>query len=140
MNKYLKLTALSIIMIAFIFIITGCVSKDKKETKKSVFEVEQVSDTSIKATFENAKVGEEKTAKIEITEGLISTDYKMEGAQGVNVYYYKAGTKLNKDAADYEYINGEGNSNTEDFPSGSYEVLFEVIDDGATGTIKLEAK
>ena len=64
----------------------------------------------------------------------------MEGAAGITVYYFKAGSEHNKEAADSEYLNGEGESKTEDFPAGEYEVVFEITDDAATGNIEINIK
>ena len=141
MKIFLKGFTLSIMFFTFIFIVTGCGSKEVKENTNSVFDVEQVSDSKISITLENAKKGDSKTAKLVVGEGMnITTTSKLEGANGVTAYYYKAGTTLKKDSSDYELISGEGESTAEGFPAGDYEVLFEVDEDGVTGTIEVEAK
>ena len=144
MNKFLKYTTLTVLLVAVVFLLTGCSKEDKKEQKentKSLFEVEQVNDKTIKVNLENAKQGEEKEAKLVIAEGEdIYTTTKMEGASGVTVYYFKEGSEHNKDASDSEYLNGEGESSTEGFPAGTYDVLIEATDAPVTGTIEINIK
>ena len=144
MSKFLKYTTLTVLLVAVVFLLTGCSKEDKKEQKentKSLFEVEQVNDKTIKVNLENAKQGEEKEAKLVIAEGEdIYTTTKMEGASGVTVYYFKEGSEHNKDASDSEYLNGEGESSTEDFPAGTYDVLIEATDAPVTGTIEINIK
>ena len=144
MKKFLKYTTLTVLLVAVVFLLTGCSNEDKKEQKentKSLFEVEQVNDKTIKVNLENAKQGEEKEAKLVIAEGEdIYTTTKMEGASGVTVYYFKEGSEHNKDASDSEYLNGEGESSTEGFPAGAYDVLIEATDAPVTGTIEINIK
>lgn len=144
MSKFLKYTTLTVLLVAVVFLLTGCSKEDKKEQKentKSLFEVEQVNDKTIKVNLENAKQGEEKEAKLVIAEGEdIYTTTKMEGASGVTVYYFKEGSEHNKDVSDSEYLNGEGESSTEDFPAGTYDVLIEATDAPVTGTIEINIK
>ena len=127
-----------------LYLLTRCSKEDKKEQKentKSLFEVEQVHDKTIKVNLENAKQGEEKEAKLVIADGEdIYTTTKMEGASGVTVYYFKEGSEHNKDASDSEYLNGEGESSTEGFPAGTYDVLIEATDAPVTGTIEINIK
>ena len=144
MSKFLKYTTLTVLLVAVVFLLTGCSKEDKKEQKentKSLFEVEQVNDKTIKVNLENAKQGEEKEAKLVIADGEdIYTTTKMEGASGVTVYYFKEGSEHNKDASDSEYLNGEGESSTEGFPAGTYDVLIEATDAPVTGTIEINIK
>ena len=144
MSKFLKYTTLTVLLVAVVFLLTGCSKEDTKEQKentKSLFEVEQVNDKTIKVNLENAKQGEEKEAKLVIAEGEdIYTTTKMEGASGVTVYYFKEGSEHNKDASDSEYLNGEGESSTEGFPAGTYDVLIEATDAPVTGTIEINIK
>ena len=144
MSKFLKYTTVTVLLVAIVFLLTGCSNEDKKEQKentKSLFEVEQVNDKTIKVNLENAKQGEEKEAKLVIAEGEdIYTTTKMEGASGVTVYYFKEGSEHNKDASDSEYLNGEGESSTEGFPAGTYDVLIEATDAPVTGTIEINIK
>ena len=144
MSKFLKYTTLTVLLVAVVFLLTGCSKEEKKEQKentKSLFEVEQVNDKTIKVNLENAKQGEEKEAKLVIAEGEdIHTTTKMEGASGVTVYYFKEGKEHNKDASDSEYLNGEGESSTEGFPAGTYDVLIEATDAPVTGTIEINVK
>ena len=144
MNKFLKIMTLSIIVVTFVFLLTGCGKKEeaeKREGTSSVFEVKQFNDKSITIDLDHAKVGEEKEAKLVIEDGEdINVKTKMEGAAGITVYYFKAGSEHNKEAADSEYLNGEGESKTEDFPAGEYEVVFEITDDAATGNIEINIK
>ena len=144
MSKFLKYTTLTVLLVAVVFLLTGCSKEEKKEQKentKSLFEVEQVNDKTIKVNLENAKQGEEKEAKLVIAEGEdIYTTTKMEGASGVTVYYFKEGSEHNKDASDSEYLNGEGESSTEGFPAGTYDVLIEATDAPVTGTIEINVK
>lgn len=144
MSKFLKYTTLTVLLVAVVFLLTGCSKEEKKEQKentKSLFEVEQVNDKTIKVNLENAKQGEEKEAKLVIADGEdIYTTTKMEGASGVTVYYFKEGSEHNKDASDSEYLNGEGESSTEDFPAGTYDVLIEATDAPVTGTIEINIK
>ena len=144
MNKFLKYTTLTVLLVAVVFLLTGCNKEEKKEQKentKSLFEIEQVNDKTIKVNLENAKQGEEKEAKLVIAEGEdIYTTTKMEGASGVTVYYFKEGSEHNKDASDSEYLNGEGESSTEGFPAGTYDVLIEATDAPVTGTIEINIK
>lgn len=144
MNKFLKYTTLTVLLVAVVFLLTGCSKEEKKEQKentKSLFEVEQVNDKTIKVNLENTKQGEEKEAKLVIAEGEdIYTTTKMEGASGVTVYYFKEGSEHNKDASDSEYLNGEGESSTEGFPAGTYDVLIEATDAPVTGTIEINIK
>ena len=144
MSKFLKCTTLTVLLVAVVFLLTGCSNEDKKEQKentKSLFEVEQVNDKTIKVNLENATQGEEKEAKLVIAEGEdIYTTTKMEGASGVTVYYFKEGSEHNKDASDSEYLNGEGESSTEGFPAGTYDVLIEATDAPVTGTIEINIK
>ena len=144
MSKFLKYTTLTVLLVAVVFLLTGCSKEEKKEQKentKSLFEVEQVNDKTIKVSLENAKQGEEKEAKLVIAEGEdIYTTTKMEGASGVTVYYFKEGSEHNKDASDSEYLNGEGESSTEGFPAGTYDVLIEATDAPVTGTIEINIK
>ena len=143
MSKFLKATTISVLLFATIFLLTGCEKKEemKRDVTKRVFEVEQVSDKNIKIKLENAKQGEEQEAKLVIAEGEdISSKTQMEGATGITVYYFKAGSKHNKDAADSEYLNGEGESKTEGFPAGEYEVVVEVTDANVTGNVEISVK
>ena len=144
MSKFLKYTTLTVLLVAVVFLLTGCSKEEKKEQKentKSLFEIEQVNDKTIKVNLENAKQGEEKEAKLVIAEGEdIYTTTKMEGASGVTVYYFKEGSEHNKDASDSEYLNGEGESSTEGFPAGTYDVLIEATDAPVTGTIEINIK
>ena len=144
MSKFLKCTTLTVLLVAVAFLLTGCSKEDKKEQKentKSLFEVEQVNDKTIKVNLENAKQGEEKEAKLVIAEGEdIYTTTKMEGASGGTVYYFKEGSEHNKDASDSEYLNGEGESSTEGFPAGTYDILIEATDAPVTGTIEINIK
>ena len=144
MSKFLKYTTLAVLLVAVVFLLTGCSNEDKKEQKentKSLFEVEQVNDKTIKVNLENAKQGEEKEAKLVIAEGEdIHTTTKMEGASGVTVYYFKEGSEHNKDASDSEYLNGEGESSTEGFPAGTYDILIEATDAPVTGTVEINIK
>lgn len=144
MSKFLKYTTLTVLLVAVVFLLTGCSKEEKKEQKentKSLFEVEQVNDKTIKVNLENAKQGEEKEAKLVIADGEdIYTTTKMEGASGVTVYYFKEGSEHNKDASDSEYLNGEGESSTEGFPAGTYDVLIEATDAPVTGTIEINIK
>ena len=144
MSKFLKYTTLTVLLVAVVFLLTGCSKEEKKEQKentKSLFEVEQVNDKTIKVNLENATQGEEKEAKLVIAEGEdIYTTTKMEGASGVTVYYFKEGSEHNKDASDSEYLNGEGESSTEGFPAGTYDVLIEATDAPVTGTIEINIK
>ena len=141
MNKIKSIT-LFVLIITMLFLITGCIKKETKtEKSSSVFEVEQIDDKNITVTLDHAKVGEEKEAKLVIEDGEdINVKTKMEGAAGITVYYFKAGSEHNKEAADSEYLNGEGESKTEDFPAGEYEVVFEITDDAATGNIEINIK
>ena len=144
MSRFLKYTILTVLLVAVTFLLTGCSkeeNKEQKENTKSLFEVEQVNDKTIKVNLENAKQGEEKEAKLVIAEGEdIYTTTKMEGASGVTVYYFKEGSEHNKDASDSEYLNGEGESSTEGFPAGTYDVLIEATDAPVTGTIEINIK
>ena len=144
MSKFLKYTTLTVLLVAVVFLLTGCSKEEKKEQKentKSLFEVEQVNDKTIKVNLENAKQGEEKEAKLVIADGEdIYTTTKMEGASGVTVYYFKEGSEHNKDSSDSEYLNGEGESSTEGFPAGTYDVLIEATDAPVTGTIEINIK
>ena len=67
MNKFLKYTTVTVLLVAVVFLLTGCSNEEKKEQKentKSLFEVEQVNDKTIKVNLENATQGEEKEAKL----------------------------------------------------------------------------
>ena len=58
MNKFLKIMTLSVIVVTFVFLLTGCGKKEeaeKREGTSSVFEVEQVSDKNVTVTLDNAK-------------------------------------------------------------------------------------
>ena len=142
MNKYLKTFSLVVIILTCFSFITGCVNKEKKKTSnKVVFEIEQVSNKSIKINLENVKKGEEKEAKLVVEEGeIIYVDYKIKDLGGVNIYYFKTNTKHDKKHSDYEYINGEGSSQMEDFPAGEYDVVIEGVEKTTTGTIEIIAK
>ena len=39
-----------------------------------------------------------------------------------------------------EYLNGEGESLSEDFPAGEYEVVIEVTDEDVTGTVEINVE
>ena len=145
MNKFLKFTIVTVLLIIVTFLLTGCIKKEtpaeKREGTTSVFEVEQVNDKSITIDLDHAKVGEEKEAKLVIADGEdINIKTRMDGTAGVTVYYFKVGSEHNKDRADFEYLNGEGESTTEDFPEGEYDVIFEITDAGATGNIEVNVK
>lgn len=138
MKKILKLTLLSFLVIIGVFILTGCGNKDDS---KAIFEVKQVSNKSINVKLENAKKGDEKEAQLVIAEGeSINIKTKMESFPGITVYYFKKNSKHDKTAADFEYLNGEGESTTENFPAGEYDVLFEITDANATGNIEINIK
>ena len=141
MKNYFKIGLLSILIISSIFLITGCFNKveDNKDTSKKVFNVDQISDKNIKVELSNASKGDEKDAKLVVSEGdVISVESKFEGTNGVTVYYFKSGSKHDKNNADSQLLNGEGNSTTEDFPAGEYDVVFEVEDDNTTGTFEIK--
>ena len=147
MKKLLKLITLSVLIISFVFLLTGCDKKEtskkkekKEESIKTVFEVQQVSDKSIKINLDNAKQGEEKEAKLVVTDGEdLRTQTALDGAAGITVYYYKAGSDRDEEA-DSEYLNGEGESLSEDFPAGEYEVVIEVTDEDVTGTVEINVE
>lgn len=138
--KYFKISLLFVLIISSLFIITGCINKDeeKKDTGKKEFTVEQISDKNIKVKISNASKGDEKEAKLVISEGdIISVKSKFEGTNGVTLYYFKSGSERDKNNADSELLNGEGESKTEDFPAGEYDLVFEVEDDNTTGTFEI---
>lgn len=142
MNKYLKTFSLVVIILTCFSFITGCVNKEKKKTSnKVVFEIEQVSNKSIKINLENVKKGEKKESKLVVEDGeTIHVDYKIKDLGGVNIYYFKTGIKHDKEHSDYEYINGEGASQTEDFPAGEYDIVIEGVEKTTTGTIEIVTK
>lgn len=141
MNKDSKLIILVVIFVCSIFLITGCDNKKQEKNSKTVFEVEQVNDKNIKINLENIKKGEEKVAKLVVEDGeTIHVDYKIKDLGGVNIYYFKTGIKHDKNHSDYEYINGEGSSQMEDFPVGEYDVVIEGVEKTTTGTIEIVTK
>ncbi len=141
MNKILKVTTIGIMIITCLFLITGCDSKDEKKDSEIIFKIDQISESDIKVTLKNVRKGNGETARLVIPEGKdITTTTKLEGTSGVNAYFFKAGSNFDKANADYELLNGEGESTTEGFPAGEYEVLFEVDTDGTTGTIEMHVK
>ena len=138
MKKTFKYITFSILFITCLFLFTGCVKINIKNT--SNFEIKQVDEKSFTVNLEKTSKGTKKTGTVEVKEGgSIVIDYKLEDLNSVMIHFYLIENGNKKDYG-YSAILGEGHESTDDLPEGKYELSIAPESKTVSGTINVYAK